>query len=321
MSLLLLFNQPGRSVNFFLFGSFVPDNTATSVPVDLPSYNTSNFAVEPASGPISATFSVTEAGDTLASASALALSATLAVTEAGDTLASASALGLTGSASISEAADGAAAVGTLPIAGTTSLTEANDSAAAAGSLPIVGVAAIAEAGDNLASAGILALAANATVTEAGDALASATALDLAATAAITETGDTLSSAETLSSTATAAITEAGDVLSATATMGLAATTAITVAGAGGVLGVGEKRYSPPNDKPAVRKANRKATQNHAVVQTAAAPLAEAITPLPTLYIGALLRTPEPPLMAKPATAAWGIAEDEAEIEMLLLLAA
>ncbi|WP_042777806.1 hypothetical protein [Sinorhizobium fredii] len=129
---------------------------------------------EAAAGGISGSASITEAGDTVSSASVLALRASLAATEASDSITATASVRIAAAASLTESSDTLSATATIAAASRT------------------GSASITEAGDTLASAAALALKASASITESGDTLSTVAALALKGIASITEAGDTVS---------------------------------------------------------------------------------------------------------------------------------
>jgi hypothetical protein len=142
--------------------------------------------------------------------------AAAAITEASDTVSSASRLALKAAASLTEASDSLSSAGNLPINGTLAKTEASDSLSSAGVLPIVATAAIGEAGDSLVSAARLALIAAAAISEADDTLSAFGSDPIEADLSVTEADDTLSADSWVRFpiAAALAVTEAGDVAAA-----------------------------------------------------------------------------------------------------------
>jgi hypothetical protein len=189
--------------------SFVANFGAQAFAYSIPTGGTSWDGSQSAGGAtISGSASITEADDTLSSASAIAIAAVLAVTEAGDTLSSA---------------------GALPIVGALAKTEAGDSLSSASAVALVASLASTEAGDTLSSAAAVAIAGSLAATEGGDTLSSAGTLPIVAAAAVTEAGDTLSAVSALAIVGSLSATEAGDTLSSTAGSGLVASASITEA--------------------------------------------------------------------------------------------
>jgi hypothetical protein len=142
--------------------------------------------------------------------------AAAAITEASDTVSSASRLALKAAASLTEASDSLSSAGNLPINGTLAKTEASDNLSSAGVLPIVATAAIGEAGDSLVSAARLALIAAAAITEADDSLSAFGCDPIEADLSVTEADDTLTADSWVRwpIAAALAVTEAGDVAAA-----------------------------------------------------------------------------------------------------------
>lgn len=163
---------------------------------------------------IKAAASITEAGDTVASASAVAIEATSSMTETADTLSSTAKMGaINAVADIAEAADTVSSAGALPIRAAAEPTEASDTLSAAGELPIAATAAISEVADILAAfGGEPPISAELAVTEADDTLSGTGTIPITAAASISEAADTLSAAGDLLITASAAITEADDTV-------------------------------------------------------------------------------------------------------------
>lgn len=122
------------------------------------------------------------------------ISGSASITEANDTVASASVLALKAAANLTESGDTSSASGAVRITALASITEAGDTLTAAGATvsPITGAATLTEAGDTLVSAARVSLRAGASISETGDSLSAASALRIVAQASITEDSDTLS---------------------------------------------------------------------------------------------------------------------------------
>lgn len=165
-------------------------------------------------------------------ATASGITGTASITEAGDTVAAASTVALAAAAGIAEASDTVASTATLAIAGAASITEAGDTASSASTLAIAAALAATEAGDTSTAAGAIALSAAASITEASDTSAASAALAIVANAAITEAGDTISASGVgvVTTTGTASITEADDTAASVATLKIAGVSAVTEAG-------------------------------------------------------------------------------------------
>jgi hypothetical protein len=165
---------------------------------------------------IAGTASITEASDTVTTASKLAIVAALSKTEASDTLTSATKLAIVGTASKNEASDTLAGVARNPITAASSIIEASDVVTSAGKLNIKAVLNATEASDTSSSAAHIDIHGYANGIEVGDTLISAAKLNLVASANINEVGDTLSAAGNSQVTiyAVAAVQETGDTANA-----------------------------------------------------------------------------------------------------------
>ena len=183
--------------------------------------------------------SVTEAGDAVAAAGALAIAGSADLAEAGDAATAGGALAdaaIEGGLAATEAADGLVAAAVLPIAGALAAVEAGDSVSAAGEAPIAATLDGAEDDDAAASAAALDIAAEASLTDAGDACSASGAIALAGVLALTEAGDSAASAGVLSLAGSAGIAEESDALGSAATVGGGLHAAADISEEGDVLG-------------------------------------------------------------------------------------
>jgi len=108
-----------------------------------------------AAGPVTATASITEANDTVSSASTVAIKADAAITEAGDTLSAAAALALKAAVAITEAGDSLSSASRLAIAGALAVTEDGDTLSASTGAVILADLSVTEADDTLSAMSIL----------------------------------------------------------------------------------------------------------------------------------------------------------------------
>lgn len=128
--------------------------------------------IRPATGGsgITGSASITEAGDSVSSASALAIKGTATATEASDTVSASGAIALKGAVSATEASDTVSSAAKVAIAGSLAATEAADTVTASGTGASfnAGSADITEASDTAAATGTLSITATASIVEAGD---------------------------------------------------------------------------------------------------------------------------------------------------------
>lgn len=173
--------------------------------------------------------SITDAADTVSSASVLPIAGAAGVTDAADTLSAAGTLALAGSASISDADDTLSAAGVISLQAAASITDADDTLSATGSVALVADASITDAADTLASAGVLAIVADAAITDADDTLSASGASTAQNTGALTVTdeADTVSAAGVLAIAGALAVNDNDDTLSAAGSLALAAAADIT----------------------------------------------------------------------------------------------
>lgn len=136
------------------------------------SFRTMGLRFAEAAGPITGTLAVTEAGDTLSSASALRIAGTLASTEADDSLSSTASVALAAAAAITEADDTLTSAATLALNAALVVTEAGDTLVAFAGATIVGDLALTEADDTVFAEAILisGVFADADIDEADDTL-------------------------------------------------------------------------------------------------------------------------------------------------------
>lgn len=233
----LAVSQLSRTVTANGSTSYTVGGTTPTQASQSRSANIIAFIKGAAGGGITGTASITEAGDTVSSASTIALKATASITEAGDTSTATGTVSIKGTATITEAGDTSSATGTVALKGTASITEAGDTVSATGASQssTSGVADITEAGDTVAATGTVALKATASITEAGDTVAGTGALAIAGAASLTEAGDTVSGAGAVRIAATASMTEAGDTVTASGTSQETRTGSLAVTEAGDTL--------------------------------------------------------------------------------------
>lgn len=135
--------------------------------------------VQSALSEIVGVLSITEADDTLSSASAVAIAAGLAATQEGDTLSSTAVSGTVGTAEITEAGDTVASAALIAISAAVAITEANDTLTSTSTLTLVGSATVTEEGDLLSAASAVAIVAISSITESGDTISSAATIGAA----------------------------------------------------------------------------------------------------------------------------------------------
>jgi len=109
------------------------------------------IALQGGAASITGEAAITEAGDTLAAASALALTAGGALSEAGDTLAVASALALVGDLAVTESGDALSGDAVLALVAEAAISESGDTLAGASALALVGDLAVPEGADAMGS--------------------------------------------------------------------------------------------------------------------------------------------------------------------------
>lgn len=193
------------------FTELFDSEVATNVRL-VPSYNDSS-----ASTSLSWTSAATDSigfGLEIKEAVAGAVSGSASITEAGDTVAGSSLIAIAGGATLSEESDALTASGSVisGIAGTLSVTEASDTVAATLTVALRASLAAMEDPDSVAAS----RTGTADIAEAGDTLASAAALGLKASVSLAEEGDSLSTIAGPTIKGAAAIAEAGDTVTARA---------------------------------------------------------------------------------------------------------
>lgn len=175
-----------------------------------------------ASTSITGTASITQAGNTVSSASTIKLAGTSSVTQAANTLSATGVLPLVGTASITQGGDTVASVGTVALTGAANITQEDntlDGVGVIGNVPISGEAALTQDDNTLSSTGVLAIVGQSAVTQVGDSLAAAGTIGIAGVFSVTQDDNATASAAVLLLSGAAAVTQDGNTLSATGAVG------------------------------------------------------------------------------------------------------
>lgn len=198
---------------------------------------------------ITANASITQASNTSAGASTLAIAADSSQTQAGNTVSATASLvaeTITADASITQASNTASSDSVLSIAADLSVTQAGDSSTATSSLAIAADCSVTQAGDTVSSTAALAsdtITANASITQDGNTSTSVGVLSIDAESFVTQAGNTLYGVAVLVSdiVADASITQASNTSSASCVITIDALASITQTGntlsaTGGLVG-------------------------------------------------------------------------------------